>query len=164
MNSFAKLLLISLIVIIFPASAIGQKVKSKVFLPDDYSRSVIQKRDISKYFDGGAFRCGFSGLKGECDYEEIRKVIWQCWSEKTLCYLTISWSGIDSARTEHVFVEPDQNNQWLIARRAQNSHAVIIVRKSLQDLPKAYSVEWRDDKNEKVLIFKNKLGKVIDEF
>lgn len=166
MNDFAKILLFSLVVIISFSSAFGQKQTIKVFSPDNalVSKNIIQKREITKYIDGGAFRCGFYSYKGDCDYEKVRKIIWQCWTEKTLCYLTITWLGVDASRTEHIFIEPNKNNQWLVVRRDKRSHAVLQLKKTIYDLPKAYSVEWSTDKNERILLFKNKFGKVIQEF
>jgi hypothetical protein len=161
-----KIFLFPLIVIIFFSSAFGQNLKSKVFSPDNVniSTSIFQKREITKYLDGGAFRCGFSSLKGECDYEKIRKVIWQCWSEKTLCYLTIRLSGIDAGLDQYIFIEPNKNNRWLVVRREENYHAMRQYRKPIHNLPTVYSLEWRKDKDEQVLVFKNRLGKVIEEF
>jgi len=166
MNNFVKTFLFSLIAITFLNPVFGQKPQSKVFSPDNtiISKSIIQKREITKYFDSGAFRCGFFSTEGECDYEKIRNIIWQCWNEKILCYLTISSSSVDASRTEHIFIEPNKRNQWLVVRRAENSHTIPKFRKPIHDLPIVHSVTWRKDKSEQILIFKNKFGRIIEVF
>jgi hypothetical protein len=166
MKKFIKILLIFLFVLNLFSAIFGQKEMSKVFSPDNsiISKSVFQKRDITQYFDGGNFRCGLSSSESECDYKKIREAIWQCWTEKTLCYLTISAVGVDSSYDQHIFIEPNKNNQWQVVRRVENGHTMRQFRKPIHDLPRVYFLEWRKNKDEKVLIFKNKLGKVIEEF
>ena len=166
MKIHTKFLLSCLFLIIFKGFVLGQELRLEVFPADKFliSKSIIQSRDLNKYFDGGAFRCGFFGSESECNYEKIRRVIWQCWNEKTRCYLTINSSSVDASKTEHIFIEPNKNNKWLVVRRNEAYHALIKTRKPINDLPKIYSVEWQMKDEEKILVFKNRFGKKIDEF
>jgi hypothetical protein len=158
MRKFVKCLILFLFISNSVDSLFGQKEMSKVFSPDSsiISKSVLQKRDITQYFDGGNFRCGLFGSESGCDYKKIREVIWRCWTEKTLCYLTIGASSVDSPYNEHIFIEPNKNNQWQVIRRSESGHSIPQYRQSIHDLPRVYYLEWRKNKNEKVLIFKNK--------
>ncbi len=162
MRKFVKYLILFLFVSNSVNSIFGQTEVSKVFSPDNsiISKSVLQKRDITQYFDRGNFRCGLFGYESECDYKKIREVIWRCWTKKTLCYLTIGASSIDSSYNEHIFIEPNKNNQWQVIRRSESPQ----YRQSIHNLPRVYYLEWRENKNEKVLIFKNKFRKIIEEF
>jgi hypothetical protein len=154
-----------LIQIVFAPAIFGQQKLSKVFSPDNtiISKDILQKRDIRQYFDGGAFRCGMLASKGECDYKKIREVIWQCWNEKSLCYLTITVSGVDSGGIEHIFVESNLKKELIISRRTRTYHAIIKRQNRLHNLPKVYSIEWSKN-GEETLILKNKSGKVIGEY
>jgi hypothetical protein len=166
MKFYIEVSIIYLAAIIFTIPIFGQESKSKVFSPDNslISKSIVQKRNINEYFDGGAFRCGFSGSENECNYEEVRKVVWQCSKEKTRCYLTISSSSADAGITEHIFIEPNKNNKWLIVRRTEKHRTLSQIKKSVNDLPKVYFIEWQMKDREQILIFKNQLGKVIEKF
>ena len=52
----------------------------------------------------------------------------------------------------------------MIVRRTERYGQFTNYKKPIQDLPLVYSIEWRDDETEKILIFKNKFGKIVDEF
>lgn len=163
MSVFVNILLLSLI---FSVPILGQYKLPKVTSTDKsiISKTIIQKRDIRQYYDGGAFRCGGFSPKNQCDYEKLRKIIWQCWSEKTLCYSTISWNGVDAGGIEYIFIEPNKKNQWLIIRRSRNWHAVLKVSNKLQNLPLIYSVDWSEKDGKKILLLKDNLGAVIGEY
>jgi hypothetical protein len=94
----------------------------------------------------------------------ITKKSVKLWTEKILCYLTISASGVDSSYDEHIFIEPNKNNQWQIIRRSKSGHSISQYRQPIHDLPRVYYLEWRKNKKDKVLIFKNKFKKIIEEF
>jgi signal peptidase I len=155
-----------LIQLVFASVIFGQQKLSKFFSPDNtiIPKDILQKRDIAQYFDGGAFRCGIIVSNGDCDYKKLREVIWQYWNEKLLCYLTISDSSVDASRFEHIFIESNKKNVQIISRRVENSHVIPEYREPLHNLPKVYSVEWSKNKVKKILVFKNRRGKVIDEY
>lgn len=161
-----RIVILFFVVAICFSTTFGQIKLNKVFSPDNstISKKITQKRIITEYFDGGAFRCGSLNRKGECDIKKFREIIWQCWNEKTLCYLKMTGQGVDMSSVEHIFIEPNKENQWTIVRRNEIFHFVPELRKPLHNLPLAYSVDWKEKDGEKVLLLKNKFGKVIDEY
>lgn len=164
MGNFKLLFSVVFLTVIFSGSGFGQKIKVSPLDTSLVPKIITQNRNLTKYFDGGTFRCGYHSSGNECDYKQLRNVIWQCWSEKTKCYLTIESSSVDAGEIEHIFIEPGKNNKWLIIRRTENSRTNHRLGKSLQNLPLVYFVEWRKSDSEQILIFKNKMGKAIEEF
>ncbi|HRH44204.1 MAG TPA: hypothetical protein PKY82_21405 [Pyrinomonadaceae bacterium] len=155
-----------LLSIIVSVSILGQRKLPKITSTDKsiISKAVIQNRTIKDYFDGGSFRCGNITRKGECDYQKLREIIWQCWNEKTLCYLRITHQGVDSGSKEYIFVEPNKKNQWTVIRRKEYWFVITGTKISVEDLPIVYSLDWEERTLEKKMILKDNLGMVIGEY
>ena len=160
MKNFIKFIFLSLIVLAVFSSIFGQNKKSKAI-----QTSILQGRDLTHYAKFNYFDCRYSLRQNDkCDEEKVREFIEDCWTEKHLCYITITYNGTDSGSTKHIFIEPNQKNQWQIFRRLQRSD--IRTKNLIEDLPNAFSIEKLEAKERKgqwILIFKSKLGKIIDE-
>ena len=160
MKNFVKVILLFLIVLAVFSSIFGQNKKSKLI-----EKNLLQGRDLTHYAQVNYFDCRFSlRLNDKCDKQKAREFIEDCWTEKHLCYITITYNGTDSGSTKHIFIELNQKNQWQIVRRLERSD--IRIKNPIEDLPTAFSVEKVKDKRRKgewSLVFKNKFGKIIDE-
>lgn len=163
MRFFVNTLLLSLIFLI---PIFGQYKLPKVTSTEKSTipKTVIQKRIITDYFDGGNFRCGHITRKGECDYQKLREIIWQCWNEKTLCYLRITNQGVDAGSKEYIFVEPNKKNQWTVIRRKEYWSAITPTKRPFEKLPIVFSLDWEERTLEKNLILKDNFGIVIGEY
>ena len=160
MKNFVKVILLFLIVLALFNSIFGQNKKSKLI-----QTSLLQGRDLTHYTQFNYFDCRFSLRQNDkCDEEKVREFIEDCWTEKHLCYITITYSGIDISNTKHIFIEPNQKDEWQIIRRLERN--AVRIKSVIEDLPTAFSiekVEYKRQNGEWRLVFKNKLGKVIDE-
>lgn len=108
MKNFAKVIICLLFVITCSNFVFGQSRKTKLSNAD-----FLQERDLTKYAQEH-FWCGGFRKSDECNKEKMADFVWECWKNKTLCYLTISLNGVDSFYTKHLFVEPNKKNQWAV--------------------------------------------------
>ena len=158
---------IFLLSLIFSVPILGQHKLPKIVSVDNSitPKAIIQKRIITKYFYGGTFSCKKIGtIEVKCDYQKFLEIIWQCWNEKTLCYLKLIHSGVDGGAVEHIFIEPNKKNQWLVVRRKEYWSALYKSKRPIENLPIVYSVDWSERDGEKILLLKDNFGKVIAEY
>lgn len=154
--NFAKILFCWLMIVAYFNFAFAQTQKPRR-ANDDF----LQGRDLTKYSQEH-FWCGGFRKSDDCNKEKMTNFVWECWNKKTLCYLTVSFNGVDSFYTKHFFIEPNKNNQWIILGYGQLSQP--LNKPQVQLLPTAYFLELEEDKGEKILIFKNKQKKIIEKF
>lgn len=161
MRNLFKITLFSLTILICFNSAFSQAKKSK-----QLSKNLLQGRALTKYIQAN-FTCRFPNTEINCDERKFIDFIWKHWTEKTKAYTTITYFGIDSSLTKHIFIEPNKQNRWQVVQRVVRNHAFAKLNNLIEDLPTAFFVERVDDKsksNEFTLVFKNKSGKIIKDF
>jgi hypothetical protein len=115
---------------------------------------IAQRRDLSKYIDGGSFNAGMNEQKNP---SKVRRFIWDCWRHKRRGYIRESGQSVDASGTWHIFIEPAANGKWHIAWRGVHGN------KTVTDQPDIVSVAWkprkRDDRpGSRVLVFRNRNG------
>src|SRR4051812_7964793 len=78
---------------------------------------IAQQRDLPTYDDGGDF-----SMDRAADMTPflphvvaLRRFVWTHWSERRRGYVRFTISGVDSALTRHLFVEPRTDGRWHIA-------------------------------------------------
>lgn len=128
---------------------------------------ITQNRNMSQYDQGGFFDCQRNypktAPKTNCDENKIRDFIWQHWSEKKRGYVVVTYDSQDAVGTSHIFIEPDENENWFvawrIARNAMNTNGI-------DDVPKIVTVERVENKPEKgnwALVFKEANGNAVEK-
>lgn len=135
------------------------KKKFKYKAPKNEEDILWQNRLISDYLNGGSVDCGNIGFFYKCDFSKLRQFIWDNWNKKNRAYFSWGFCGIDYCYTEHFFIEPNKNNQWLIV--SYNPHSQ---KKPIKKLSEAHIVEWAEDKDEKIIVLKDKSGKIVEKF
>jgi len=121
---FVKVLVYSMMLWCFSCS-----FKPTIYKSNDNAltvRNVTQERDISLYEQGGHFYCNEWNKKsaGENDEKTVCDFILKHLNEKKRGYIKISCHGTDLNNTNHIFVEPDENGEWNIAKRTVMEHAM----------------------------------------
>ena len=135
----------------------GKTTKVKVFWDKKVgvtSKDVAQKRDLTRYEDGGHFFCGgrFGGASmgpselEECDRVRIRNFIWNHWQNKTMGYVVFTGNSVDAVSTSHIFIEPDKNGKWHVAWRIVRHHGEI------DDLPEIVQIEKRKQRSDSFIL------------
>lgn len=132
-------------------------------------KDVTQKRDMTQYADGGYFDCrgwvSKDAFRGICDEKKIRDFLWQHWTEKKRAYVRVTYDSVDAKSTSHIFVEPNENGEWSVAWRIVRFHAIPQLNNQITDVAKIVSVERVENKPKKgdwVLVFKNKIGDIME--
>lgn len=136
MRKFAKIFAISLFIITFFNFEFGQAKKSKATAKD-----FLQRRDLTKYTQKQFSMCGMFPLNPKCDMKELREFIWQYWTEKKLAYVKVIFQGIDTSYTNHIFIELNKKNQWIVSQYGERWAALTNLQKPIQKLPVSYVVE-----------------------
>lgn len=156
MKTLPKALLFLSFVLIASIFTFGQIKKSKSSVRDP-----TQGRSLTHYVQGH-YTCRAYRAPRNCEKEKFDELIWKFWTEKIKGYATITYYGIDASTTRHVFVEPNKKNQWQLIQR-NISRSAISPNIHIENKPTAFSVERIESKsNEWTLLFKDKLGRVIE--
>lgn len=131
---------------------------------------IAQKLDMHQYTQGGHIDCCQYGsadsLSLKCDMKNVRNFIWQQWTEKRRGYITISGDSVDYQGTQHIFIEPDDKDNWQIisinVRFQAISKPPFFIDKAIY-MTSVNRVENNSENNEWTLILKDKSGKVVWE-
>lgn len=119
---------------------------------------IFQGRDISLYEITDTSKCG----NYKCIERKMRNFIWEHWKNKKRGYIKHKLQGIDVSFTEHIFIEPDSQENWRVIWKIEHYQISDTVDKSIKDYIGINSVE-RAKENEE-LIFKNDNGETVKTF
>jgi hypothetical protein len=179
----SKLFTCLFVLSIFASAAFGQKkrteieetknTKAEVVWKDKgelSTKDITQRRDMTQYDDGGYFDCrdwiAKDASRGVCDEKKIRDYIWQYWMEKKRGYVRVTYDSVDAKSTSHIFIEPDEKGEWSVAWRIVRFHAIPQLNNQITDVAKIVKVERVEDKPEKgewALVFKNRIGSIMEK-
>ncbi len=179
----SKLFTFLLIFFVFASAIFGQKkqteieetknAKAEVVWKDKgelTTKDITQKRNMTQYEDAGYFDCRNWIVKNEsrgiCDEKKIRDFLWQYWTEKKRGYVRVTYDSVDAKSTSHIFIEPDGKGEWFIAWRIVRFHTILQLSNQITDVAKIMKVERVEDKPRKgewALIFKNRIGSIIEK-
>lgn len=147
------------------------ETKAEVIWQNDEltAKGITQNRNLSEYEQGGHFTKG--GLIKEnpcfdCGEKSGRDFIWKNWTEKKRGYIRITYHGTDAFSTSHIFIEPNEKGEWRIAWRIARQHTSSEYDNLITDIPTIIEVDRIEDKSEKdewALIFKNKIGEIVQK-
>ena len=127
---------------------------------------ITQNRNMTQYEQGGHFYCnrwyrtdmneGKLGEKKVCDF------ISQHLTEKKRGYIRISCNGVDMSNTFHIFVEPNEKNEWEVITRNIFNHTEKDDNYGQATSLEFISVECSEDKSKKgdwKIVFLSKDGR-----
>jgi hypothetical protein len=134
------------------------------------TRDITQNRDMTQYEQGGHIICGGLISKensdNKCDEIKVRDFIWGNWNKKKRSYITITYNGIDAVSTSHIFIEPNDQDEWRLAWRIVRLHTMPEYSNLITDMPTIFNIERVENKPEKgqwALVFKNKEGNILEK-
>ena len=95
--------------------------------------TIIQNRNLSEYDYGGVIPSCFNNFEisvKECEgsKKRARDFILKHWQNKKRAYIIVEYSGSDVFGQQHVFIEPNENNQWEIIWRRDDDTSIISMR------------------------------------
>lgn len=129
------------------------------------SRDILQKRDISRYDQGGHFDChGWTKEpKDVCDEKRVRDFIWQHWTDKKPGYIRITYGSVDARSTSHIFIEPNDKNEWHISWRIARWHVLPGGSNIVHDILGLVTVERLEGKNNEdgSIVIKRRSGEIV---
>lgn len=181
----ARLLPILLLIFLFSCIGFGQNGRNEsaktitrranVFLNskgEQVIRNITQERMISRYDDGGYFKCNLLllGIKTRdesnniCRQDKVRDFIWEHWTTRRPGYVRITYIGVDTATTSHIFIEPDHKGAWAVFWRIVYASALPGSHGEITDTAKIATVEKvldKPNKGEWALAFKDAFGTTV---
>ncbi len=119
---------------------------------------IFQGRDISLYEKTDTSKCN----NYKCIERKMRNFIWEHWNNKKRGYIKHKLQGIDVSYTEHIFIEPDSQENWRVVWKIEHYQISDTVDKSIKEFIGINSIE-RVKGNEE-LIFKNDNGETVRTF
>ena len=182
---YVRSLLILLLIFLFSCIDFGQvgrnesaktiTKRANVFLNskgEQVIKNITQGRKISRYDDGGYFECKLllvgiktrDGSNSLCGQDKVRDFIWEHWAKRRLGYVRITYIGVDTATTSHIFIEPDRKGAWAVFWRIVYASALPGSHGEIIDTAKISSVERvldKPDKGEWALAFKDAFGTTV---
>ena len=103
---------------------------------------IIQKRDLSRYDDGGKFLAALHSAIEPSQMEELRNFILEHWKNHRRGYVRVNFAGVDNLEESHIFIEPNDAGNWRFISRTIHHQAVIPPPPlQLRDLPEIAAVE-----------------------
>jgi len=181
--SFAEVMVLSLLIIIFWIPARAQSSRSsktdrvreinvRYLQFGDFGEvsipKMLGKRNLSKYRQGGHydFRTYLTRTKrGKNDRNELINFVFDNWTNRRLAYARYSFNTPDAGGTFHLFIEPDKEQNWTVLCRLARWQALLPGTKNLVIFPRAYSVERVSFPSGKYdIAFKDKAGRLLGDF
>jgi hypothetical protein len=152
--------------IMIAAVIAGSTTKIAAETPLDHAPSreeIAQGRDLKLYDDVSEMQ------KKRLDAEELaslRAFIWDHWRQKKRAYARVIESDIDTANEFHIFIEQHGDIWRVVLRRLNIWAGGGVVRRTLEDLPEATTVERAtptagDHPGDFVLVFRDRAGKEV---
>lgn len=158
-----------------PTPSKAKKELSKIIVAGNAGELTIagieQGRNLQLYDQGGHYdfyplgRRGIDGPKNrrliETNLKIVRQFVWSHWRNKKQGYIRLTTIGTDNATTEHIFIEPESHNKWIINKSVASRS---VIGESVTPVEPIVEVRWGQKKNgHPALIFKDAMGKVIDK-
>ena len=137
-----------------PTAAANLQARKKITYED-----IFQERDMSQYDKTDTSKCN----SYKCAERQMRVFIWEHWKNKKRGYIAHKVNGIDITFTDHIFIEPNENEEWQISWRVER-HQYSGIDEVLIDTVEANSIEQVKTKygrNSSELVFKDKNGEII---
>ncbi len=156
---------VSTSLMIVGAIIVGSKIIAGTPLDHAPSREEIaQGRDLKLYDDGSQMQT--KRLDAE-QLASLRAFIWDHWSQKKQAYARVIESYTDTANEFHIFIEQHDDVWRVVTRRLDIWAGGGVVRRTLEDLPEATTVERvtptaDDHPGDFVLVFRDRGGKEIN--
>lgn len=82
---------------------------------------ILQGRDLSLYDKADTNKCSTQ----TCRDKKMREFVWQHWKNKKRGYVFERRQGIDLSVTTHIFIEPNEQGEWIITWKVATNHAVL---------------------------------------
>jgi hypothetical protein len=130
---------------------------------------IAQGRNLDSYSRLRPLDGGLDFRKNRQAFTEAREFLWTHWNEHLNAYLVFTVHTVDATTTWHIFVEPDETDQWCLVWRMVRDTGEV------RDVGTFYSVEnetGRDLKDRadaesasvNILVMKSSTGVVLAKF
>lgn len=117
---------------------------------------ILQHRDLSLYEKSNTSKCGTYN----CIERKQREFVWEHWKNKKRGYIKSFTQGIDFSYSTHIFIEPNEQGEWIVRWKTATNHAVL--GNSIAEILEIVSVKQIKLKKGKILLeLRNKEGKKL---
>ncbi len=82
---------------------------------------ILRGKDLLLYEKSNTNKCATRN----CIDRMMREFVWQHWKNKKQGYIFERWQGIDLSVTTHIFIEPNEQDEWIISWKVATNHAVL---------------------------------------
>lgn len=118
---------------------------------------IFQNREMSLYDKKEVSAC----TSDEC-IKEMRDFIWDHWNDKKPGYLKRHLPGEKLSATEYIFIEPNQNGEWVVIWKNFFDHSIPEYSSFVERIG---TVSLHKSNNgEQILIYKSESGNILRQF